>query len=57
MPKSFFLLLSKFQFKYFDIPIFSSKHKLHLPCELFGEDLLIIFQFITGFSPSYIRSQ
>ena len=52
------LVLSKFPHKYFNIQIFSSKHKLHLPCKLFvEEDLLIIFQFITGVSPSSIRFQ
>ena len=44
-----FLVLSKFPFIYFNIHIFSSKHKLHLLFKLFvEEDLLIIFQFITG---------
>ena len=51
------LVLSKFPFKYFTIHIFSSKHKLHLPCKLFvEEDLFIIFQFKIGVSPSSIRS-
>ena len=50
-----FLELSKFLLKYFIFYIFSSKHRLHLPCELFVEgDLYIIFQFITGVSSSSI---
>ena len=52
------LALSQFPFKYFNIHIFSSKPKLHLPCKLFvEEDLLIIFQFIIGVSPSSLRYQ
>ena len=52
------LVFCKFSFKYFTIYIFSSKNKLQLPCKLFVEEgLLIIFQFITGVSPSSIRYQ
>ena len=51
-------MFSKFLSVYFKIDIFSSKHKLHLPCKLFvEEDLLIIFQFIISVSPNSIRYQ
>ena len=50
----FFLLFSKFPFKYVNIHIFSSKHKLYLLCILFvEEDILIIFQFMIGVSPPH----
>ena len=53
-----FLELSKFLVKTFNIHIFSSKHKLHLPCKLFVEVVLfIVFQIINGVSPSSFRSQ
>ena len=52
------LVFSKFLFKFFNIHIFSFKHKLHLPCKLFvKEDLLIIFQFIISIRLSSIGSQ
>ena len=53
-----FLVFSKFLSLYFNIHIFSSKHKLHLTCKLFvEEDLLIIFWFIFGVSLSSSRYQ
>ena len=43
------LVLSKFPFRYFNIHIFSSKHKLQLSCKLIvEEDILIILEFIIG---------
>ena len=40
---------------YFNIHIFSSRHKLHLPFKLNAEvDIFIIFQFIIGISYIYI---
>ena len=53
-----FLVFIKFPFKYFNIHIFFSKHKLHFLCKLFvEEDLFIISQYIMGVSPSSTKYQ
>ena len=47
-----FRVFSKFQTFYFNIHIFLSKQKLHVPYKMFAEeDLLMIFQFIIGANP------